>query len=239
MLRHTHMPRPNEKSASFCCAQELAEGFLACIRWRILACACDFLLCTAHVGVKAVWHQALKSLLFASRAVPMTMKIVAAAAGAIAFQALGGLFASPARAAWGWFMDVPTGLGFTCSEGTSLGCASPAGCEDSNFTCTVVPDAGMSCDCHFHERRLLHSRRCPELRAGLGQSDVCPGQHKRPLQQRQPVLEHGPDLRHNHQYHRRCVDVGCKHGGGRICCGGPGNSTAALRARECIFMAGL
>ncbi|OLP83229.1 Pentatricopeptide repeat-containing protein, chloroplastic [Symbiodinium microadriaticum] len=58
----------------------------------------------------------------------MTMKIVAAAAGAIAFQALGGLFASPARAAWGWFMDVPTG------------------CEDSNFTCTVVPDAGMSCD---------------------------------------------------------------------------------------------
>ena len=76
----------------------------------------------------------------------MTMKIAAAAAGAIAFQALGGLFASPARAAWGWFMDVPTGLGFTCSEGTSLGCASPAGCEDSNFTCTVVPDAGMSCD---------------------------------------------------------------------------------------------
>ena len=146
MLRHTHMPRPNEKSASFCCAQELAEGFLACIRWRILACACDFLLCTAHVGVKAVWHQALKSLLFASRAVPMTMKIFAAAAGAIAFQVLGGLFASPARAAWGWFMDVPTGLGFTCSEGTSLGCASPAGCEDSNFTCTVVPDAGMSCD---------------------------------------------------------------------------------------------
>ncbi|CAE7241088.1 unnamed protein product [Symbiodinium sp. CCMP2456] len=60
--------------------------------------------------------------------------------------ALGGLFASPARAAWGWTMDVPTGLGFTCSEGTSLGCASPAGCEDSNFTCTVVPDAGMGCD---------------------------------------------------------------------------------------------
>ena len=76
----------------------------------------------------------------------MTMKIVAAAAGAMAFQAMGGLFASPARAAWGWFMEVPTGLGFTCSEGTSLGCASPAGCEDSNFTCTVVPDAGMSCD---------------------------------------------------------------------------------------------
>ena len=95
---------------------------------------------------KAAWHQALKGLLLASRAVPMTMKIVAAAAGAMAFQALGGLFASPARAAWGWFMDVPTGLGFTCSEGTSLGCASPAGCEDSNFTCTVVPDAGMSCD---------------------------------------------------------------------------------------------
>ncbi|OLQ09335.1 Serine/threonine-protein phosphatase PP1-beta [Symbiodinium microadriaticum] len=87
-----------------------------------------------------------QGLLLASRAVPMTMKIVAAAAGAMAFQALGGLFASPARAAWGWFMDVPTGLGFTCSEGTSLGCASPAGCEDSNFTCTVVPDAGMSCD---------------------------------------------------------------------------------------------
>ena len=64
----------------------------------------------------------------------------------MAFQAMGGLFASPARAAWGWFMEVPTGLGFTCSEGTSLGCASPAGCEDSNFTCTVVPDAGMSCD---------------------------------------------------------------------------------------------
>ena len=95
---------------------------------------------------KAFWHQALQSLLFASRAFPMTMKIVAAAAGAMAFQAMGGLFASPARAAWGWFMEVPTGLGFTCSEGTSLGCASPAGCEDSNFTCTVTPDAGMSCD---------------------------------------------------------------------------------------------
>ncbi|CAE7247424.1 unnamed protein product [Symbiodinium sp. CCMP2592] len=64
----------------------------------------------------------------------------------MAFQVLGGLFASPARAAWGWFLDVPAGLGFSCSEGSSLGCASPAGCEDSNFTCTVVPDAGMSCD---------------------------------------------------------------------------------------------
>ena len=96
-----------------------------------------------HFGIK---HSRLQSLLFASRAFTMTMKIVAAAAGAMAFQAMGGLFASPARAAWGWFMEVPTGLGFTCSEGTSLGCASPAGCEDSNFTCTVVPDAGMSCD---------------------------------------------------------------------------------------------
>eukprot|EP00439_Symbiodinium_sp_Y106_P008200 s731_g1.t1 len=76
----------------------------------------------------------------------MAMKIVAAAAGAMAFQVLGGLFASPARAAWGWFLDVPAGLGFSCSEGTSLGCATPAGCEDSNFSCTVVPDAGMSCD---------------------------------------------------------------------------------------------
>ena len=110
--------------------------------------SCDFLFCTAdmwgkHFGIK---HARLQSLLFASRAFTMTMKIVAAAAGAMAFQAMGGLFASPARAAWGWFMEVPTGLGFTCSEGTSLGCASPAGCEDSNFTCTVVPDAGMSCD---------------------------------------------------------------------------------------------
>ena len=151
-------------------------------------------------SISAFWHQALQSLLFASRAFPMTMKIVAAAAGAMAFQAMGGLFASPARAAWGWFMEVPTGLGFTCSEGTSLGCASPAGCEDSNFTCTVVPDAGMSCDVtstnvvcsiaggaqnfvpdsaspmcaqvntsahYFHECRVLHCRRCPELRAGL------------------------------------------------------------------------
>ena len=110
--------------------------------------SCDFLFCTAdmwgkHFGIK---HSRLQSLLFASRAFTMTMKIVAAAAGAMAFQAMGGLFASPARAAWGWFTEVPTGLGFTCSEGTSLGCASPAGCEDSNFTCTVVPDAGMSCD---------------------------------------------------------------------------------------------
>ena len=55
----------------------------------------------ADIGGKAVWHQALKSLLFASRAVPMTMKIVAAAAGAMAFQALAGLFASPARGGLG------------------------------------------------------------------------------------------------------------------------------------------
>ena len=172
-------------------------------------------------GGKAVWHQALKSLLFASRAVPMTMKIVAAAAGAMA---LAGLFASPARAAWGWFMEVPTGLGFTCSEGTSLG----------GLQLYLHGRARWRHElrCHFHERRLLHWRWCPELRAGLGQSDVCPGQHEQPLQQRQPVLEHGPDLRHNHQHHRRCVDVGCKHGGGRICCGGPGNGTAALRDSE-------
>jgi len=91
-------------------------------------------------------YQAIRSPLFASRTFPMAMKIVAAAAGAMAFQVLGGLFASPARAAWGWFLDVPAGLGFSCSEGTSLGCATPAGCEDSNFSCTVVPDAGMSCD---------------------------------------------------------------------------------------------
>ncbi|CAE7895532.1 ABCG4, partial [Symbiodinium microadriaticum] len=41
----------------------------------------------SELAAKRVWHQALKSLLFASRAVPMTMKIVAAAAGAMAFQA--------------------------------------------------------------------------------------------------------------------------------------------------------
>ncbi|OLP83232.1 hypothetical protein AK812_SmicGene36024 [Symbiodinium microadriaticum] len=140
--RHPRLSRGGDRQVKVDLIDEArCPGEVTIRHIRMLACAC-----TAHVGVKAVWHQALKSLLFASRALPMTMKIVAAAAGAMAFQALGGLFASPARAAWGWFMDVPTGLGFTCSEGTSLGCASPAGCEDSNFTCTVVPDAGMSCD---------------------------------------------------------------------------------------------
>ena len=77
----------------------------------------------------------------------MTMKIVAAAVGAAAFQALAGLFASPARAAWGWTMTVPMDLGFSCSEGETIGCASGGpSCMDSNFTCTVVPDTGMSCD---------------------------------------------------------------------------------------------
>ncbi|OLQ07630.1 hypothetical protein AK812_SmicGene8974 [Symbiodinium microadriaticum] len=134
-------------------------------------------------------------------------------------------------------MDVPTGLGFTCCEGTSLGCASPAGCEDSNFTCTVVPDAGMSdvtstnvvCSIESGAQSFVPDSASP----------MCPGQHQQPLQQRQPVLEHGPDLRHNHQHHHRCVDVGCKHGGGRICCGGPGNGTAALGARisfsQCLY----
>ena len=77
----------------------------------------------------------------------MTMKMIAAAAGAAAFQGLAGLFASLARAAWGWQMTVPTDAGFTCSEGTTIGCAmgGPT-CMDSNFTCTVTADTGKTCD---------------------------------------------------------------------------------------------
>ena len=74
----------------------------------------------------------------------MAPKLFAAAAGAVAFQAIAGLFASPARAAWGWHLSVPAGLGFSCSEGTSIGCDGP--CPDENFTCTVVPDTGFTCD---------------------------------------------------------------------------------------------
>ena len=80
------------------------------------------------------------------RAIAMSMKIVAAAVGAAAFQGLAGLFASPARAAWGWEMTVPADLGFSCSEGSTIGCAGFAGCTADNFTCTVVPDAGKACD---------------------------------------------------------------------------------------------
>mmetsp|Transcript_28742 Transcript_28742/g.35216 ORF Transcript_28742/g.35216 Transcript_28742/m.35216 type:complete len:151 (-) Transcript_28742:260-712(-) len=73
-------------------------------------------------------------------------KFFAAAAGAVAFQAIAGLFASPARAAWGWQLTVPDDAGYTCSEGTTIGCASFQGCTAANFTCTVVPDTGLTCD---------------------------------------------------------------------------------------------
>ena len=68
-------------------------------------------------------------------------KAVAAGVGALAIQIFSGL--APSRAAWGWTMDVPTNAGFTCEQGTTIGGA--AGSTAANFTCTVVPDSGMSC----------------------------------------------------------------------------------------------
>ena len=71
-------------------------------------------------------------------------KAVAAAAGvgALAIQIFSGL--APSRAAWGWTMDVPTNGGFTCEQGSPIGGAR--GTTAANYTCTVVPDSGMSCD---------------------------------------------------------------------------------------------
>jgi len=43
------------------------------------------------------------------------------------------------QAAWGWVMEVPSGRGFTCKEGSSIG-------PDQNFACTVAPDSNMECD---------------------------------------------------------------------------------------------
>ena len=62
--------------------------------------------------------------------------------GALAIQIFSGL--APSRAAWGWTMDVPTNAGFTCEQGTTIGASG--GSTAANFTCTVVPDSGMSCD---------------------------------------------------------------------------------------------
>jgi len=44
------------------------------------------------------------------------------------------------HAAWGWTMTVPSGLGFSCSEGTEIG-----GGASASFDCTVEPDANMKC----------------------------------------------------------------------------------------------
>lgn len=48
-------------------------------------------------------------------------------------------------ALWGWFMTVNGSNGFTCQQGTTIGCASTANCTDSNFTCSVVAATGYSC----------------------------------------------------------------------------------------------
>ncbi|CAE7565331.1 unnamed protein product [Symbiodinium natans] len=74
-------------------------------------------------------------------------KAVAAVAGAAVFQAFTGLsFLTASRAAWGWQLTVPGNADFSCAEGSTIGCASFNGCEASNFTCTVVPAEGKSCD---------------------------------------------------------------------------------------------
>mmetsp|Transcript_15463 Transcript_15463/g.29177 ORF Transcript_15463/g.29177 Transcript_15463/m.29177 type:complete len:156 (+) Transcript_15463:49-516(+) len=74
-------------------------------------------------------------------------KASAAAFGAVAFQALAGLSSlSSSRAAWGWQLEVPTDGGFSCEEGTTIGCTGAQGCLASNFTCTVTPDDGKTCD---------------------------------------------------------------------------------------------
>lgn len=73
------------------------------------------------------------------------------------------------NAAWGWTMAIPSSADFSCEEGATIGCPDPthgtgemgkaitdatkceAGestpcCLDSDFTCTVKPKAGKSCD---------------------------------------------------------------------------------------------
>mmetsp|Transcript_24086 Transcript_24086/g.63550 ORF Transcript_24086/g.63550 Transcript_24086/m.63550 type:complete len:155 (+) Transcript_24086:72-536(+) len=72
-------------------------------------------------------------------------RVGSAVLGAVSFQlAHLALEAPQSRAAWGWSMDVPPGLGFTCEEGSTI--AGAAGSPDSDFDCTVVPDSGMECD---------------------------------------------------------------------------------------------
>jgi len=67
------------------------------------------------------------------------LRVASAVLGAISFQLMQfALEPAQSRAAWGWSLDVPADLGFTCEEGTSIG--------GTDFDCTVVPDAGMGCD---------------------------------------------------------------------------------------------
>eukprot|EP00929_Paragymnodinium_shiwhaense_P111537 TRINITY_DN796_c0_g3_i1.p1 TRINITY_DN796_c0_g3~~TRINITY_DN796_c0_g3_i1.p1 ORF type:complete len:163 (+),score=29.71 TRINITY_DN796_c0_g3_i1:77-565(+) len=78
-----------------------------------------------------------------------------AAAGAVIMNSMYMLSEVPtARSAWGWQMSAPADAHFTCAEG-QIGCPSmppvcnasvPGGCCASNFTCTVTPKSGKTCD---------------------------------------------------------------------------------------------
>ena len=72
----------------------------------------------------------------------MMSKAFAAGLGAVAVQIFSGF--APSRAAWGWTLSVPTDGGFSCQQGGTL--SGNASSTAADFTCTVVPDSGMSCD---------------------------------------------------------------------------------------------
>jgi len=73
------------------------------------------------------------------------LRVASAVLGALGFQLLHFALEAPrSQAAWGWTLDVPSGLGFTCDEGSSIG--GGAGTSASGFDCTVAPADGMECD---------------------------------------------------------------------------------------------
>jgi len=72
-------------------------------------------------------------------------RLGSAVLGAIGFQLLHFALETPQmQAAWGWTMEVPSDLGFTCAEGSTIGGAM--GAPDEKFICTVKPDSGKECD---------------------------------------------------------------------------------------------
>ncbi|CAE7942740.1 unnamed protein product [Symbiodinium sp. KB8] len=74
-------------------------------------------------------------------------KALAAGLGAVAVQLFSSL--APIRASWGWTvtwnLTVPRG-DFSCQEGNTLTFEGEAFSAVADFTCTVVPDSGKTCD---------------------------------------------------------------------------------------------
>eukprot|EP00445_Apocalathium_hangoei_P068398 CAMPEP_0204143180 /NCGR_PEP_ID=MMETSP0361-20130328/20373_1 /ASSEMBLY_ACC=CAM_ASM_000343 /TAXON_ID=268821 /ORGANISM="Scrippsiella Hangoei, Strain SHTV-5" /LENGTH=171 /DNA_ID=CAMNT_0051097035 /DNA_START=68 /DNA_END=583 /DNA_ORIENTATION=- len=77
---------------------------------------------------------------------PFCRLTAAAAAGAVALNALCLLQPMPVRSAWGWSSQpLLENAGFRCAPGTGFGCGT-APCPEKSLKCTVVPKWGMKCD---------------------------------------------------------------------------------------------